>query len=294
MLPLISSNICKGDDILQYVFHNYFVKQNKSCSVGFLDTDNVKSMSNIHYHPYYEMYFLLEGSRKIFLHNKIIILKPGDVLIIKPNELHKAVAHYFEHYRRYVMYVSERFIKNLLKHKPILQDAFNTNIIRPEPEAFNEIISTIKLIEQENLIEDKFSDVLVRNYIEKIIIVLNRSEQILQSEGLHEKTDIRLQEAFSYISKNFTKKITIQDCADYIHMSKSNFTKIFNETMGINFKTYINSLRIDMACRLLENTDDSILDISYNVGFEDASYFSKVFKEIKGCSPKEYRAKNTV
>ena len=177
------------------------------------------------------------------------------------------------------------------KCKPILQDAFSTEIIRTKPDAFNEIISIIKSIEQENLTDDKFSEVLIQNYLEKIIVILNRGEHILQSEDLHNKTDIRIQEVASYISKNCTKKITIQDCAEYMHMSKSNFTKIFNEAFGINFKTYINSLRIDIACKLLENTEDTILDISYITGFEDASYFSKVFKDIKGCSPKEYRSK---
>lgn len=284
----------KESGILKIVLRDNLIKHNQCCGVDYVFEKKPTSMSKMHYHPFYEMYFLVSGRRKYFLSNKIIILNPGDVLVVNPNEIHKAVSSLDNQYERYVLNISAKFIDKLLKQNPILKDIFDTSIIALSPVEFKEILEIIKIIQIENTKEEKFSDVIVKNYIERIIIILNKVKASSHFEQLTEKTDIRLQDALDYISENFKKKISIQECADIIHMSKSNFTKIFNSSMGVNFKTYINSLRIEESCRLLKNTDDTIVDIAFNTGFESPSYFSEVFRERIGISPREYRVKTSV
>jgi len=95
--------------------------------------------------------------------------------------------------------------------------------------------------------------------------------------------------SIDYISKNYMKKITLEDVASHAYLSPSYFSKIFKEEMGMNFNTYLNYVRIEMSKKLLADTSVSMIDVSNLVGFEDQSYFSKVFKKMIGISPKKYR-----
>lgn len=59
--------------------------------------------------------------------------------------------------------------------------------------------------------------------------------------------------------------------------------------MGVSFSNYLNKIRIEQSKLLLKNTDSSIVEIAMEVGFEDQSYFSKVFKNLTKMTPKQYR-----
>jgi YesN/AraC family two-component response regulator len=68
---------------------------------------------------------------------------------------------------------------------------------------------------------------------------------------------------------------------------------LFKQEMGVTFTDYLNQVRINRSCELLTNTSLSLIDVSLQAGFDDQSYFSKVFKKIKGVTPKSYRNGNT-
>lgn len=95
--------------------------------------------------------------------------------------------------------------------------------------------------------------------------------------------------AIFYISQNFNKSITLEDVATRVHLHPSYFSTIFKQSTGSSFKEYLNLVRIEESKRLLANTDFSIIDIAISVGFEDQSYFSKVFKKFTGMTPKQFR-----
>ncbi|NLM10150.1 MAG: helix-turn-helix domain-containing protein [Clostridiaceae bacterium] len=95
--------------------------------------------------------------------------------------------------------------------------------------------------------------------------------------------------SIDFISKNYMKKITLEDVAAYVYLSPSYFSKIFKEEMDVNFNAYLNYVRIEMSKKLLLDPSISMVEVSNLVGFEDQSYFSKVFKKMTGISPKKYR-----
>lgn len=95
--------------------------------------------------------------------------------------------------------------------------------------------------------------------------------------------------SIDYIQKNYMKKLTLDEVAAKVYLSPSYFSKIFKEEMNMNFNTFLNRVRIEMSRKLLSDPSISIVDVSHIVGFEDQSYFSKVFKKITGQSPKKYR-----
>lgn len=95
--------------------------------------------------------------------------------------------------------------------------------------------------------------------------------------------------AIDYIKQNFTRKLSLEEVASKVFLSPSYFSKIFNEEMKLSYNAYLNQLRIEMSKNLLLDNSLSLIDISSRVGFEDQSYFSKVFKKITGVSPGKYR-----
>ena len=72
-------------------------------------------------------------------------------------------------------------------------------------------------------------------------------------------------------------------------MSQSHFMKFFKKTMEMPFTAYLNDYRLTMASRLLLSSEDSVLTIAAETGFNNLSYFNRIFKEKFGMTPREFR-----
>ena len=95
--------------------------------------------------------------------------------------------------------------------------------------------------------------------------------------------------AITYINRNRHERISMQDMAKLCHLSTSYFSKLFLKETGENFTDYFNRKKINWAKEALRNTDENINLISLNLGFQDTSYFVKVFKRYEGITPSQYR-----
>lgn len=98
-----------------------------------------------------------------------------------------------------------------------------------------------------------------------------------------------IKKAILYISKNFSENLTLEEVALHVHLNPAYFSSMFKQSTGSSFKEYLNMIRIEESKRLLSNTDYSIIDIAVATGFEDQSYFTRVFKKYTGLTPKQYR-----
>jgi len=92
-----------------------------------------------------------------------------------------------------------------------------------------------------------------------------------------------------YIRKNAHARLTLEDIAGQVYLSKSYLSSIFKQELGMSISSFINQVRIERCKRLLRETDLPLVQIAAEYGFEDQSYFSKVFKRFTGMSPKQYR-----
>ncbi len=98
-----------------------------------------------------------------------------------------------------------------------------------------------------------------------------------------------IREAMHYISQHYMDKITLDEVAEYVHLSASYFSGLFKDICGSSFKEYLNMVRIEESKRLLTNTEYSVMDIAIATGFSDQNYFTKVFKKYTGLTPTEFR-----
>ena len=95
--------------------------------------------------------------------------------------------------------------------------------------------------------------------------------------------------ALEYIEKNFNNDIKIEQLAQELFISKFYLCHLFKLHTGITLKTYLIEYRISKAKKLLSETNDRIVDIAINTGFNNCSYFCKTFAALENITPSEYR-----
>lgn len=98
-----------------------------------------------------------------------------------------------------------------------------------------------------------------------------------------------LQIAKTYMEENYNKNLKLEDVAEQVYLTPSYFGVLFKKEVGEPFSSYLTTLRIEKAKELLQDHKYNIAQISYEVGYQDKRYFSKLFKEQVGVTPKEYR-----
>lgn len=115
------------------------------------------------------------------------------------------------------------------------------------------------------------------------------TESHIKEKDILEDENAFVHEAKNYIEEHYSENLTIKDVAEQIGISSGYLSTMFNQNLGLGFAEYLNGLRIEHACVYLEQNYLKVYEIAYKVGFRDEKYFTKVFKKIKGMSPKEYR-----
>ena len=105
------------------------------------------------------------------------------------------------------------------------------------------------------------------------------------------KNAIIIQRAITFINENYKNDLTLGAVANLVHLNASYFSSLFKKETKLSFSSYLNKVRIEKSKLLLKNYDESILNIALEVGFEDQSYFTKVFKSLTKMTPKEYQQK---
>ena len=99
-----------------------------------------------------------------------------------------------------------------------------------------------------------------------------------------------IQEVLAYIEQNYRSELTLSDLADRFYVSKEHLSRLFKKETGQNLFSYIIERKLLEGRRLLTETDSTLDDIAYSLGFSNGNYFSKVFKKNVGISPSSYRA----
>lgn len=98
-----------------------------------------------------------------------------------------------------------------------------------------------------------------------------------------------IRKATSYMRLNCERNLTLGEVADYVGYSCTHFSKVFKEEMGCSFRTYLNQVRVEKSMVLLLDGSAPMSEIYSACGFEDQSYFCKVFKRLVGVTPDRYR-----
>ncbi|MFD1956071.1 AraC family transcriptional regulator [Paenibacillus thailandensis] len=107
------------------------------------------------------------------------------------------------------------------------------------------------------------------------------------------RTEIYVEKVKDFIEINYAQKITIEDIARFIGLNRSYLCSLFKQRMNTSIQDYLIRYRMNKACEMMANAELSIGDISRSVGYSDPLLFSKIFKKMKGVSPRQYRTGET-
>lgn len=125
----------------------------------------------------------------------------------------------------------------------------------------------------------------------KISELLIRLSEVTSSESDNpEMRDVQLvNQIIAYIKNNYQKKLTYDDLAKMICVSRSKLFAVFKQVTGKTIGKYIEMVRIDRACIMLATTNDTVFKIMLDVGYKDMKMFCRRFKEFTQSTPTDYR-----
>jgi len=121
--------------------------------------------------------------------------------------------------------------------------------------------------------------------------VYQRLITLLAGSNMRGKYTEPTTKALEYIWKNYTNDVSLNQTAEYIGVNSSYLSRVFKEDYGMGFAEYLNSIRVKQAKYLIERTDIKLKEVVRQVGFNNYTYFFKVFKMVAGITPIEYKEK---
>lgn len=251
---------------------------------------------NIHWHDDVEIIVIKKGEGIISVDLVPYNVNAGDIIFIFSGQLHS-----IEQKDNLSMEYENILFKPVLL-KSSGPDLCNDNFLKPLFSGRIKIHPVIKQDKIRMLIDeiDKLCDnkpygyqLIVKSNLLNIIFELVHNFSDTQVTNANAKALEKMKSIITYVAEHYEQNITIEDIADHCYYSKSHFMKFFKENMGIGFIQYLNDYRLELAAAKLLESGDNILDIASDVGFDNLSYFNRVFKKKYGVTPGQYRKNMT-
>ncbi len=244
------------------------------------------NMSFLHSHAYYEIYFLVSGTRKIFIKDKIYALQAPGIIVIPPYALHKTEGDAFE---RINLCVAQ---ENLSNYERDALDGMSCKITVPEKEAFSDIKKLLELAIRIKNEPHPYSDERLRSVINYIILTL---ERLPQKEGADSEYSPNLiLSVIDYINSNYKRGVSLNELSREFFISKTALCAKFKAVMKCSVNDYILKNKLNRAKELLITTGMSVEEVARNSGFSSANYMGLVFKNKIGASPLSFKKQNEI
>ena len=226
----------------------------------------------LHWHQEFEILMVTEGEINFEIEERKYLLQEGDGVFINSNLLHSARA---------------------VDGKPCNR---RRTPAQPELEAEwddggwqKQVLRLLRELYACPEHDTEPYELMLRSHIMGIWDRLNRQSIRVSRRDEPGETG-RLEPVVKYMKDNFAYEITLSELAEMLPMSEGQFCRIFKQTMKMSPMQYLMRYRILQSCRLLQDTDKKIGEIANLSGFNNISYFNKVFLQTIGCTPREYRS----
>lgn len=227
----------------------------------------------------YLFFIVLEGNGSLTYNNQTISMSKGDCAFINCNNKY---SHTSNNWTIAWIHFNGNNTKNIYD-KFISRKGQNTYKTK-ELNKYETLINEIYMISNSS---DYMRDMNLYDKITSLLTYI-MSETIYVSET-NRKHKYNLKEIKDYIDENYTNNISLDELSNKFYINKFYLTRSFKDNYGITINNYILQKKITKAKELLRFSDMNIETISNNCGIYDQNYFSRLFKQIEGITPKEYR-----
>jgi AraC-like DNA-binding protein/quercetin dioxygenase-like cupin family protein len=237
-----------------------------------------------HYHDNYQILYSLEGEGEISLNGKIHNFSKDSVVLIVPNSMHsiKATSKLTVLVLAFsvpsLKIVAQKELLTFLQNqsKCFELDLFTANGLKP---LFRKL-----LYEQNHA--DPYGKLAMPVYLLEIILLLLRHQDVSHVQDTNDIRSIQIKE---YIHRNYFENITAESLSTMFGISTRYMNDIFKRKFNDTPLQYLQKIRIEQAKELLVETDQDIVSICFEVGYETLSTFYRTFRNLVGISPNKFR-----
>ena len=254
-----------------------------------------------HWHSYGEIIKTGPGDVNVYRVNQTTYnLEENDLVLIWPMEQHEIIDADMKN--SVIIQFGNDFARSMFDMTRIMHYFHDLHVIRRKnhPEISAKLCDSIE--EMKNIFRSKGRNRESRCIIELLnfMMLLDENRHELMSDigqepssALSDQTMKRLLEVTDHVKANLaTEDISQAAMAERAGISKEYFSRIFKDLTGLNYTKWVNMIRIENAISLFENEDMKLTEIAMQSGFQSIPSFNRVFKELKGISPREYRNKH--
>ncbi len=254
----------------------------------------------LHFHPEYELVLIEKGYGKRIIGDHVDDFTNGDVVFLSPNLPHIWQCH-SDFYKQDSELLTSCYVLHF-KDDSLGQFFFDMPDMLPLKKLFLMGEQGVLL---KGRLKQQISYDLVRLYntwgiarLQLFLDILKRitfseETEILSSEfyinPLKENDKQRFTVIYEYVLQNFKADIRLEDVAKRLNMTPTSLCRYFKIQAGKTLVEFINEIRIKYACRLLKNSEERIIQICFESGFNNLSNFNRQFRKIMNCGPAEYR-----
>lgn len=243
-----------------------------------------------HRHADLEFSYCLAGEFTVLLEHQPYTVRAGELLLVAPMSLHEIPPSHEPARRVLTVVLGSALLRE--DFAPFAELAFRTPVLRPEAlaggEALAEVLLRVAALAGSTAHADRLA--LVSGLFS---VAASLAAELTGKDATAPAGDLRgvagVEPALELIWHGYRAPLTVGDAAAATGYGKSNFCKIFRTVTGETFHRALNRRRIRAACDLLRTTDLPIAAVGTEVGIPEAKTFSRVFREVEGCTPGEYR-----
>jgi len=252
------------------------------------------TMTEEHYHSYYEIYYLISGQRIYFIEDRSYTVQQGDLVFIDKDVLHKTMQANDQMHERLIIHLNESTLEALtapfahFMHSPFRQ---KSHVIRLPQSQQLQIAALMSSLVNEIKQKKQGFELIPPMHVSQLLLTTARylSEHepapFQHASPFHEK----ISDIARYINVHYMEQLKLDELAKQFYISSFYLSRMFKEVTGFTLSDYITLTRIKEAQRLLRESQKTISEISEMVGYENFSHFGKMFKKLSSNSPREYR-----
>ena len=263
--------------------------------VGFNKEPNLNPPGFIcsnHYHEEIELLVVKRGIFCVTVDGKNYEAKAGEVVFINSGVPHATYSLETPLQTGLIQFKESDFVDSensqIINYSSKLKSLSEEAIaVISDEEFFNAAVQ----LAEEAVAQNTAYDMFVRSEIYKLLGFLYRNKYLIDADGIkNNRAAQKILPILSHINTNYHDDITLESASEMLSFDPSYFCRIFKQATGATFTEYLNFVRICKAEKMLARSDISILEISEAVGFSSVSYFNRIFKKYKSCSPRFYRS----
>lgn len=254
-----------------------------------------------HWHEELEAAVVTEGEAIVAVDSQRYRLKAGEGFFINSGVLHGCWNLGSDACRFHSMCFHPRLVGGSVDSiywtnylRPLLGNASVKGIIlKQDIDWHRDILGLIENVWQKFVEESPGYEFAVRDSLSQVIfqIVNHVGSTVSHPSAKALRDGARIKQMLQYIHDHYSEEIDLEQIAGSASVSESECLRCFRSMISTTPVRYLKSYRLQRAAELLKNTEEKVVDIGVQCGFQDMSYFAKSFRRVYGCSPSEFREK---